>query len=206
MPSLLGCLFLPIAIGIWQAVDADAAPLVTCGSVVKLQHANTGVNLHSHEISYGSGSGQQSVTGYTGGDDANDYWAVRGSEVDSCPQGTPLSSGSKIKLYHSSTQKWLHSHLFPSPLTNNQEVSAFGSSDSSDTGDIWILEWDKSVPTWQQDQPVKLKHADTSTYLSSHSKKFNRPITGQQEICTKAKSKDANWLATEGVYFPAQPQ
>ena len=54
---------------------------VTCGSVIKLQHANTGVNLHSHEISYGSGSGQQSVTGYTGGDDANDYWAVRGVEV-----------------------------------------------------------------------------------------------------------------------------
>ena len=54
---------------------------VTCGSVIKLQHANTGVHLHSHEISYGSGSGQQSVTGYTGGDDANDYWAVRGVEV-----------------------------------------------------------------------------------------------------------------------------
>lgn len=150
--------------------------------------------------------------------------------MDSCSQGTPLSSGSKIKLYHSSTQKWLHSHLFPSPLTEvrmgrkqclvlscsgqrkesntctSVQVSAFGSADSSDTGDIWILEWDKSVPTWQQDQPVKLKHADTGTYLSSHSKKFNRPITGQQEICAKAKSKDANWLATEGVYFPAQPQ
>ena len=54
---------------------------VTCGSVIKLQHANTGVNLHSHEISYGSGSGQQSVTGFTGGDDANDYWSVRGIEV-----------------------------------------------------------------------------------------------------------------------------
>ena len=54
---------------------------VTCGSVIKLQHSNTGVNLHSHEISYGSGSGQQSVTGFTGGDDANDYWSVRGIEV-----------------------------------------------------------------------------------------------------------------------------
>ncbi|KAL0038766.1 hypothetical protein WJX79_007032 [Trebouxia sp. C0005] len=124
MPSLLACLLLPIAVGIWQTVAADAAPLVTCGSVVKLQHANTGVNLHSHEISYGSGSGQQSVTGYTGGDDANDYWAVRGSEVDSCSQGTPLSSGSKIKLYHSSTQKWLHSHLFPSPLTTRGRSQA----------------------------------------------------------------------------------
>lgn len=73
---------------------------VTCGSVIKLQHANTGVNLHSHEISYGSGSGQQSVTGYTGGDDANDYWAVRGVQVAAlitaqdepanCTEGTDL--------------------------------------------------------------------------------------------------------------------
>ena len=86
------------------------------------------------------------------------------------------------------------------------QISAFGSADSSDTGDIWILEWDKSKSTWEQDQPVKFKHQDTGTYLSSHSKKFNRPITGQQEVCAKAKSKDANWLATEGVFFPSQAQ
>ena len=54
---------------------------VTCGSLVKLQHHNTKANLHSHEIAYGSGSGQQSVTGYFGGEDANDYWTVHGSEV-----------------------------------------------------------------------------------------------------------------------------
>ena len=65
---------------------------MTCGSVVKLQHASTGVNLHSHEISYGSGSGQQSVTGYTGGDDANDYWAVRGTEVCNLATSVPVSS------------------------------------------------------------------------------------------------------------------
>ena len=33
--------------------------LVTCGSVLKLQHVRTNVRLHSHEVSYGSGSGQQ---------------------------------------------------------------------------------------------------------------------------------------------------
>ena len=86
------------------------------------------------------------------------------------------------------------------------QISAFGSAGSSDTGDIWILEWDKSKSTWEQDQPIKFKHQDTGSYLSSHSKKFNRPITGQQEVCAKAKSKDANWLATEGVYFPPQAQ
>uniref|UniRef100_V5HAV7 Putative secreted stromal cell-derived factor 2 n=1 Tax=Ixodes ricinus TaxID=34613 RepID=V5HAV7_IXORI len=37
---------------------------VTCGSVLKLQNTEHGVRLHSHDIKYGSGSGQQSVTGH----------------------------------------------------------------------------------------------------------------------------------------------
>ena len=65
---------------------------------MKLQHANTGVNLHSHEISYGSGSGQQSVTGYTGGDDANDYWAVRGSEVRQQARTVPNQHNMSVLL------------------------------------------------------------------------------------------------------------
>ena len=32
---------------------------VTCGSVIKLQHEDTGFFLHSHEVNYGSGSKQQ---------------------------------------------------------------------------------------------------------------------------------------------------
>ncbi|MCO5603417.1 hypothetical protein L7F22_057567 [Adiantum nelumboides] len=47
---------------------------VTYGSVVKLMHDRTQYRLHSHEIPYGSGSGQQSVTGFGGVDDANSYW------------------------------------------------------------------------------------------------------------------------------------
>lgn len=54
---------------------------VTCGSVVKLLHVGTQYRLHSHEIPYGSGSGQQSVTSFPRGDDANSYWIVRGTEV-----------------------------------------------------------------------------------------------------------------------------
>ena len=49
---------------------------VTCGSVVKLQHLATKADLHSHEVAYGSGSGQQSVTALAEPEDANSFWAV----------------------------------------------------------------------------------------------------------------------------------
>jgi dolichyl-phosphate-mannose--protein O-mannosyl transferase len=37
--------------------------MVTCTSIIKLQNVQRGVRLHSHEVKYGGGSGQQSVTG-----------------------------------------------------------------------------------------------------------------------------------------------
>jgi dolichyl-phosphate-mannose--protein O-mannosyl transferase len=40
---------------------------VTCGSVIKLQHVATEHRLHSHQVNYGGGSGQQSVTGLPDG-------------------------------------------------------------------------------------------------------------------------------------------
>lgn len=47
---------------------------VTHGSVIKLMHDKTKFRLHSHEVPYGSGSGQQSVTGFPGVEDSNSYW------------------------------------------------------------------------------------------------------------------------------------
>ena len=37
-------------------------------------HERTKYRLHSHDVPYGSGSGQQSVTGFGGVQDANSYW------------------------------------------------------------------------------------------------------------------------------------
>jgi len=39
-------------------------------------HERTKFRLHSHEVPYGSGSGQQSVTGFPTGDDSNSYWVI----------------------------------------------------------------------------------------------------------------------------------
>lgn len=37
-------------------------------------HEKTKFRLHSHDVPYGSGSGQQSVTGFPGVVDSNSYW------------------------------------------------------------------------------------------------------------------------------------
>lgn len=45
-------------------------------------------------------------------------------QSEPCVPGAPLRKGSKLRMLHVSTRKWLHSHLYQSPLSNNQEVRA----------------------------------------------------------------------------------
>eukprot|EP00891_Asterochloris_glomerata_P002996 jgi/Astpho2/2996/e_gw1.00051.185.1_t len=169
---------------------------VTFGSLIKLVHEGSKAKLHSHEIAYGSGSGQQSDN------DANDYWAIQAPQGQYILQGTPIKSGTVLRLQHMATNKWLHSHDFPSPLTNKREVSAYGSEEQSDTGDVWEVELSKGDPVWLVDSRVKFKHLDTKSWLSSSGRQFGRPINGQKEICGQDKGPAGNWMATEGVYLP----
>ena len=50
---------------------------MTCGSAIKLQHVGTGFRVHSHDIKWGSGSQQQSVTAMNSMDDPNSLWVVK---------------------------------------------------------------------------------------------------------------------------------
>ena len=61
-----------------------SAVQVTCGSLIKLAHDSTKALLHSHDIAYGTGSGQQSVTGYPELGDANSLWIVRAAKARPC--------------------------------------------------------------------------------------------------------------------------
>ncbi|PSC68775.1 stromal cell-derived factor 2 [Micractinium conductrix] len=206
---LLGCLLL--AGTHWAAADDDEPEeegpvLVTCGSVVKLQAERTRHVLHSHEVSYGSGrgSGQQSVTGYPEKDSALSLWVVRAAN---CMQGSPISKGQEVRLQHVGTRRWLHSHQFASPLSNNQEVSCFGDDSTSDSGDMWRVEWDGAAPHWERDAAVRLLHRDTAGYLSNHAVQYQRPIPGHTEVfAARNKGPHAQWRATEGVYFPARTE
>lgn len=49
---------------------------MTCNSVIKLKNVDYGVRLHSHDVKYGTGSGQQSVTGTELTEDVNSHWYV----------------------------------------------------------------------------------------------------------------------------------
>ncbi|CAO2175783.1 unnamed protein product, partial [Urochloa humidicola] len=176
---------------------------ITYGSVIKLMHDRTKFRLHSHDVPYGSGSGQQSVTSFPNVDDANSYWIVRPQPDSAAKQGDPITHGTIIRLQHMRTRKWLHSHLHASPITGNLEVSCFGGENESDNGDYWRLEIEGSGKTWRQNQRIRLRHVDTGGYLHSHDRKYTRIAGGQQEVCGVGDKRPDNlWLAAEGVYLP----
>ncbi|CAM2104218.1 unnamed protein product [Caretta caretta] len=129
---------LMLVVGLGAAAGSEPG-LVTCGSVVKLLNVRHNVRLHSHDVRYGSGSGQQSVTGVSAVDDSNSYWRVRGKTSTVCERGTPVKCGQSIRLTHINTGRNLHSHHFTSPLSGNQEVSAFGEDGEGDYLDDWTV-------------------------------------------------------------------
>ncbi|XP_075584705.1 protein Malvolio [Dermatophagoides farinae] len=182
-----------------QLIVDKSGHYVTCGSVLKLMNVNSGIRLHSHDIKYGSGSGQQSVTGTDKQEDVNSYWQIGAKTDEQCERGTPIECGSIIRLTHLQTKKNLHSHHFPSPLSHNQEVSAFGKDGDGDTGDNWqILCGGKH---WELNSNIRFKHVDTEMYLSSSGHVYGRPIQGQMEIIASTYSDSSvYWIAKEGIF------
>lgn len=69
--------------------DPNGFDYVTCGSSIKLVHELSRFRLHSHEVAYGSGSRQQSVTTHGSRNDPNSYWLVKeGDGEAACAIGT----------------------------------------------------------------------------------------------------------------------
>ncbi|XP_077149540.1 stromal cell-derived factor 2-like protein 1 [Ranitomeya variabilis] len=182
------------------ALGSEDAEYVTCGSVVKLLNTRHNVRLHSHDVKYGSGSGQQSVTGVETSDDANSYWRIRGKKDGDCTRGEPIKCGETIRLTHVNTGKNLHSHHFSSPLSNNQEVSAFGDNGEGDDLDTWTVQCSDSL--WEREDTVRFKHVGTSVYLTVTGEQYSHPIRGQREVhgITSANANNY-WKTMEGVFI-----
>lgn len=173
---------------------------VTCGSAIKLVNGAHNVRLHSHDVKYGSGSGQQSVTGTSIKEDVNSHWTIKGhTDKTWCKRGEPVECGQKIRLEHLTTHRNLHSHHFSSPLSNSQEVSAFGEGGHGDTGDVWTVVCEGDF--WRRDGDIMLKHVDTGAYLAASGHTYGRPINGQMEIVgTSRPDGSTQWRVQEGVF------
>eukprot|EP00039_Didymoeca_costata_P018721 m.334681 g.334681 ORF g.334681 m.334681 type:complete len:515 (+) comp17411_c0_seq1:134-1678(+) len=106
----------------------DGSP-VRNGDIVRLQHHDTGRNLHSHNIpSHVAGGGQHEVSCYEIGQagDSNDNWRVETNGSHALKQGEPF------KLIHCATGFALHSHNLKYRFINHNEVTCFGGRDQND--------------------------------------------------------------------------
>ncbi|XP_050497762.1 stromal cell-derived factor 2 [Diabrotica virgifera virgifera] len=186
----------------FREIHASSQKYVTCGSVVKLLNTDYRVRLHSHDVKYGTGSGQQSVTGTEVQEDINSHWLVKPATGKSLERGTPIKCGSTIRLEHVDTKKNLHSHHFSSPLSSNQEISCYGDNGEGDSGDNWMVIC--SGDSWQRDESIMFKHVDTDMYLSVSGRTFGRPINGQMEVIgVRSSTGSVHWQTAEGVFLHA---
>ncbi|XP_040269190.1 stromal cell-derived factor 2-like [Bufo bufo] len=151
------------------------------------------------------GSGQQSVTGVTAADDGNSYWRIRGKTSTVCERGTLVKCGHSIRLTHVNTGRNLHSHHFTSPLSGNQEVSAFGDDGEGDILDDWTVLCNGEF--WQRNEEVRFKHASTNVLLSVTGEQYGRPINGQREVHGMTYAGPHNyWKVMEGIFMkPSEP-
>ncbi|XP_051950845.1 stromal cell-derived factor 2-like protein 1 isoform X2 [Xyrauchen texanus] len=145
-------------------------------------------------------SGQQSVTGVDSADDANSYWRIRGKPDGVCQRGVPIRCGQAIRITHMKTGRNLHSHHFSSPLSNHQEVSAFGENGEGDDLDVWAVQC--SGTYWERDDAVRFKHTGTDVFLSVTGEQYGHPIRGQHEVHGMPSPNQQNyWKVMEGVFI-----
>lgn len=185
------------------SIDGARTQYVTCGSIVKLLNSDYRSRLHSHDVKYGSGSGQQSVTGIDIQEDVGSHWSIKAATGKFCNRGEPIKCGDTIRLEHLTTKRNLHSHMFSSPLSGEQEVSCYGVDGLGDTGDHWEVIC--SSDAWVRDSPVRFRHVDTAVFLGLSGRSFGRPISGQMEVVGfNNPQHGTRWTTAEGLYIVPQ--
>jgi len=188
---------------------------VTCGSAVKLTHMESGGThyLSSAQHKINSGSNQQLVTASPDRSGSESLWLVTSAHGGPpCTAGSTIPYGSKFRLTHLDTGKNLHSHLYRSPLSNNQEVTGFGDNGGGDQGDNFTVNPAKKSSSnhWTRDDIVIIKHVDTGKNLgATKNAMFSRnncgnrcPVMQHLEVFASSGSySQSHWRADLGVYL-----
>jgi dolichyl-phosphate-mannose--protein O-mannosyl transferase len=182
----------------------------------------------------GTGSGQQLITFVKDTATKNTLWWIRpanhkgdveyptdGGDGSTCQQGKPIRCGTIIRLTHVDTLKNLHSHGVKSVLSQQQEVTGFGTGDGKgDGGDNWkvVCSDDNTSGYWTRDHDgasaskntFHLYHVDTNKYLgTARNLKFdantcghNCPIMGHLEaFCRSSKDLYSNMRVEQGIHI-----
>lgn len=209
---LISCIFINSHMSaeeINQAVDSKA---ITCGSILRIQNIMTKFHLHSHQLTWGSGSRQQSITSVNDSDDSNSLWIVKEQHNGApCETGVPLQCDQLIRLEHVNTGKNLHSHDYKSFITDSQEASGFGDDGTGDIHDNFQIQcYDSKDKVIKGSTKFYLYHPSTLAYAHINIRKslFNEtncrgcPILGQREVSlTKSKDIQCVWKVVGGMIF-----
>lgn len=191
---------------------------VTCGSAIKLSHTERNgaeyfLSSGGHRIN--AGSGQQLVTSSPHKNDSSTLWLIReGHGMEPCEPGSKIAYGSKIRLSHVDTGANLHSHHVRSPLSQQQEVTAFGEDGEGDAGDDWIVNAVRSGygsdTHWKKDTEVFIQHDATRKHLGcTEQAKFSMnncgrqcPVMNHLEVFGR-QEKDAftKWKTNVGIFI-----
>lgn len=206
---LVGNLLAPVAI----ATDTDD-DYVTCGSAIKLTNMESGGThyLSSAQHKINSGSNQQLVTSSPSRSESDLLWIISaGHGTPPCDPGAKIGFGTKIRFTHVNTGSNLHSHLYKSPLTQNQEVTGFGDGGQGDAGDNWTVNGIRSSGVhWKRNQSVSITHADTGKNLGSSKRgMFTRnncgnrcPVMDHLEVfAASGAGTQSQWKAELGVFL-----
>lgn len=200
---------------VYHASAKEETDYITCGSAIKISHIeNDGKEyvLSSNTHRMNAGSGQQLVTSSPHLHKTSALWLIQeGHGKEPCTAGDKIPYGTRMRLMHLNTESNLHSHDVRSPLSNQQEVTAYGSTGNGDTGDDWIVQPSRGSSTyWEKDQFVHFQHADTGMFLGSTTQAqftsrncgHNCPVMDHLEVFGR-KSKDifTKWKSSVGVYL-----
>lgn len=197
------------------ASASEDTDYITCGSAIKITHSESDGKdyvLSSNTHRMNGGSGQQLVTSSPHLHKTTSLWLVReGNGQEPCTTGEKIPYGSRIRLSHLTTESNLHSHDVRSPLSNQQEVTGYGSTGQGDTGDDWIVQpFRGSSKYWEKGQYVHFQHAETGVYLGSTTQAqftsrncgHNCPVMDHLEVFGRnAKDAFTKWVSNVGVYL-----
>ncbi|XP_052057700.1 protein O-mannosyl-transferase 2-like [Mytilus californianus] len=175
---------------------------IAYGSEFTLKQRRTGgAYLHSHWHLYPEEHPpqQQQVTTYAHKDE-NNKWIIKPADTQWTKTDSPalVKSGDLVRLEHIVTQRLLHSHREPAPLTKRHyQVAGYGVNGSGDANDVWILEvvgGSTGAVVQTVRSHVRLIHYHVRCALQSHDKKLPKWGWEQLEVTCNPNIKDKKTL------------